>query len=83
MMPSSTSRLSLTMTNIKILLMGALLGTLFGATFLGAISHLLVIGLAVVGAATAALAVRRHRLPEARARKDLKRADAERTDSGV
>lgn len=66
------------MTNIKIFIVGLVVGTLFGATFLGAISHLLVMGLAVVGAATAALAVHRRRLPGGRARKGLKRANAER-----
>jgi hypothetical protein len=65
-------------TNIKIFIIGVVVGTLFGATFLGAFSHLLVIGLAVLGAATAGLAVHRHRLPEGRARKGLKRANAER-----
>jgi hypothetical protein len=71
------------MTNVKVFMMGALLGTLFGATFLSAISHFLVIGLAVVGAATAPLAIRRHRLPKARAHKDLKRANAEGADGGL
>jgi hypothetical protein len=47
------------MTNVKVFIMGALLGTFFGATFLSAISHFLVIGLAVVGAATATLATSR------------------------
>jgi hypothetical protein len=60
------------MTNIKMFIIGALLGTILGATFLGAIAHFLLIGLAVVGAATATLAIRRHRLPKARAHKDLK-----------
>jgi hypothetical protein len=61
------------LTNIKIFIIGVVVGTLFGATFLGAFSHLLVIGLAVLGAATAGLAVHRHRLAEERARKGLKR----------
>lgn len=43
--------------------MGALcMGTLFGATFLGAILHLLVIALAVVGAGALATVGRRRRL---------------------
>ena len=60
------------MTNIKIFVTGALLGTLLGATFLGAISHLLVIGLAVVGISALALAGRRRHLPEAHAQKHMK-----------
>jgi hypothetical protein len=71
------------MTNIKTFIIGVVVGTLFGATFLGALSHLLVIGLAVVGATTAALAVHRHRLPEGRARKGLRRANAARPDGDL
>ena len=71
------------MTNVKVFIMGALLGTLFGAAFLGAISHLLVVGLAVVGAATATLSIRRHRLPKARGHKALKGGHAEPTDGGL
>lgn len=44
------------MTSVKMFVIGALLGTLFGATFLGAISHLLIIALAVVGAGALAMA---------------------------
>lgn len=58
------------MTSVKIFVLGVLLGTLFGATFLGAISHLLVIGLAVVGVGAVALAGRRLHLP-ARGPKDI------------
>jgi mannose/fructose/N-acetylgalactosamine-specific phosphotransferase system component IIC len=68
---------------MKTFIIGVVVGTLFGATFLGALSHLLVIGLAVVGAVTAALAVERHRLPGGRARKDLRRANAERASSDL
>jgi hypothetical protein len=59
------------MATIELFILGALLGTLFGATFLGAISHLLVIGLVVVGASGAVLAGRRHRLLVHRDGKDL------------
>jgi hypothetical protein len=61
------------MTSVKMFAIGALLGTLFGATFLGAISHLLVIALAVVGASALALAGRRRRL-ERPSRRALKAA---------
>ena len=54
------------MTSVKMFVTGALLGTLFGATFLGAISHLLIIALAVVGAGALALAGRRRRLGRSR-----------------
>jgi hypothetical protein len=60
------------MTSVKIFVLGVLLGTLFGATFLGAISHFLVIGLAVVGASAVALAGRRRHLPAPRGQKDIK-----------
>jgi|GraSoiStandDraft_30_1057271.scaffolds.fasta_scaffold1757464_1 hypothetical protein len=50
------------MTNVKMFIMGALSGTLFGATFLGALSHLLIIALAIVGAGALALAGRRRQL---------------------
>jgi hypothetical protein len=60
------------MTNIKTFVVGALLGTLFGATFLGAISHVVVIGLAIVGVSALTLAARRRHLPAARGQKDLK-----------
>ena len=73
----------LTMTNVKVFIMGVLSGTLFGATFLSAISHFVILGLAVVGAATATLVIRRHRLPNARAPKHLKRANAEGMDGGL
>jgi uncharacterized protein (DUF2062 family) len=60
------------MTNIKRFVVGVLLGSLFGATFLGAISHVLVIGLAAVGVSAVVLAARRHyHLPPARGQKDL------------
>jgi hypothetical protein len=49
---------------------GALLGRTFGATFLGAISHLLIVALAVVGAGALALSGRRRRLGRS-SRKDL------------
>jgi hypothetical protein len=58
------------MTRIKMFIIGALVWTLFGATFLGAISHLLVIALAVVGAGAVALESRR-RAPGRRSRKGL------------
>jgi hypothetical protein len=60
------------MTKIKTFILGALAGTLFGAIFLGAISHLLIIGLAVVGAGALALA-RRRGLPPGPAGNALKR----------
>lgn len=60
------------MTNVKIFVLGVLLGTLFGATFLGAISHVLVIGLAVVGVSAVALAGRRRHLPAPRGQEDIK-----------
>jgi regulator of protease activity HflC (stomatin/prohibitin superfamily) len=50
------------MTSVKMFVIGALLGTLFQATFLGAISHLLVIALAVIDAGALALAGRRRGL---------------------
>ena len=71
------------MANIKTFIIGALLGTILGATFLGAIAHFLLIGLAVVGAATATLAIRRHRLPKTRAHKDLNVQNAKGTDGGL
>jgi mannose/fructose/N-acetylgalactosamine-specific phosphotransferase system component IIC len=71
------------MTNVKVFIIGVVVGTLFGATFLGALSHLLVIGLAVVGAVTAALAVHRHRLQGGRAPKGLGRANAERASGDL
>jgi uncharacterized membrane protein YdjX (TVP38/TMEM64 family) len=58
------------MTSVKMFVIGALLGTLFGATFLGAISHLLIIVLAVVGTGALAMAGRRRQLGQPR-RKDL------------
>ena len=60
------------MTSVKVFVLGALLGTLFGATFLGAISHFLVIGLAVLGAGAVASAGRRRHLPPARGQKDIR-----------
>jgi hypothetical protein len=71
------------MTNIKMFIIGALLGTILGATLLGAIAHFLLIGLAIVGAATATLAIRGHHLPKPRAHKELKRANAEGPDGGL
>jgi uncharacterized protein (DUF2062 family) len=59
------------MNGIKTFITGALLGTLLGATFLGAISHLLVIALALAGAGALALHCRRRRLSERRNRKGL------------
>jgi uncharacterized protein (DUF2062 family) len=59
------------MNGIKTFITGALLGTLLGATFLGAISHLLVIALALAGAGALALHGRRRRLSERRNRKGL------------
>jgi hypothetical protein len=59
------------MTAIKMFTIGALLGTLFGATFLGAVSHVLIIALALFGAGTLALQGRRRRLSGGRNRKDL------------
>jgi uncharacterized membrane protein YdjX (TVP38/TMEM64 family) len=61
------------MTAVKTFVIGVLLGAIFGATFLGAISHLLVISLAVVGVGALALAGRRRRL-ERPSRKGLKAA---------
>jgi hypothetical protein len=61
------------MTAVKTFVIGVLVGTIFGATFLGAISHLLVISLAVVGAGALTLAGRRRRL-EQPSRKSLKAA---------
>jgi hypothetical protein len=52
------------MTSIKTFVLGALFGTFLGATFLGAISHLLVIGLVVLGVGAAALHGARRRLSE-------------------
>jgi hypothetical protein len=60
------------MSTVKTFLIGVLVGTIFGATFLSAISHLLVIALAVVGAAALTVAGRR-RLGRP-SRKDLKAA---------
>jgi mannose/fructose/N-acetylgalactosamine-specific phosphotransferase system component IIC len=71
------------MTNIKTFIIGALLGTLVGAFFLGAIAQFFIVGLAIVGAVTAALAIRRHRLPRAPGHRDLKRASAQGTDGGL
>jgi hypothetical protein len=50
------------MTSINAFIAGALFGTFLGATFLGATSHLLVIGLVVLGAGAAALRAGRRRL---------------------
>jgi len=50
------------MTSIKPFIAGALFGTFLGATFLGATSHLLMIGLVVLGAGAAALRAGRRRL---------------------
>jgi hypothetical protein len=50
------------MTSIKPFIVGALFGTFLGATFLGAISHLLVIELVLVGAGAAALRRGRRRV---------------------
>lgn len=50
------------MTSIKAFIVGALFGTFLGATFLGAVSHLLVIGLVVLGGGAAALRGGRRRL---------------------
>jgi hypothetical protein len=50
------------MTSTKPFIVGVLIGTLLGATFLGALSHLLVIGLAVLGAGAVALHGMRRRL---------------------
>ena len=71
------------MTNTKIFTIGVVLGALFGAIFLGALSHLVVIAFAVIGAVTAALAVHRHRLPGGRAPRGLRRADAERASGDL
>lgn len=60
------------MTSIKAFILGALFGTFLGATFLGAISHLLVIGLVVLGAGAAALHGGRRRLSERIADKAVK-----------
>jgi hypothetical protein len=60
------------MTSIKTFVLGALFGTFLGATFLGAISHLLVIGLAVLGAGAVALHDGRRRLSERIADKAVK-----------
>jgi hypothetical protein len=49
-------------TSIKTFIFGALFGTFLGATFLGAISHLLMIGLAILGAGAVALHTGRRRL---------------------
>jgi hypothetical protein len=51
-------------TSLKTFVFGALFGTFLGATFLGAISHLLVIGLAILGAGAVALHAGRRRLSE-------------------
>ena len=59
------------MTTIKTFLIGALAGTILGATLLGAISHLLIIILALFGAGTIALHSRRRRLTAARSPKNL------------
>jgi hypothetical protein len=61
------------MTSVKTFLIGVLVGTIFGATFLGAISHLLIIALAVFGAGALGLAGRRRRL-ERPSRRGLKAA---------
>jgi hypothetical protein len=50
---------------------GALLGTLLGATFLGAVSHLVIIALALFGAGTLALKGRRRQVSGGRTRRDL------------
>lgn len=59
------------MTAIKTFVIGVLAGTIFGATFLGAVSHLLIIALAVFGAGMLALQGRRRRISGGRSRKDL------------
>ena len=59
------------MTAIKTFVIGALAGTIFGATFLGAVSHLLILALALVGVGTLALQGRRRRISGRRNRKDL------------
>ena len=59
------------MTTIKTFLIGALAGTILGATLLGAISHLLIITLALFGAGTIALHSRRRRMTAGRHPKDL------------
>jgi hypothetical protein len=60
------------MTSIKTFIIGALFGTFLGATFLGAISHLLVIGLVVLGAGAAALHGARHQLAARTAHRAVK-----------
>jgi hypothetical protein len=50
------------MTSIRTFLIGALVGTLFGAIFLGALSHLLLIALVAAAGGGAALERGRRRL---------------------
>ena len=56
----------------KIFLFGAVLGTVFGATVLASIAHVLLIGLAVAGAGTVVLRGRRLVLHRAESGKRLK-----------
>ena len=62
-----------TRTSIKTFVTGALVGTFLGATFLGAISHLLVIGLATLGVGTVVLHGARGRVSVGIARRSLRR----------
>jgi hypothetical protein len=61
------------MTSIKTFVTGALVGTFLGATFLGAISHLLVIGLAILGVGALVLHGARGRVSGGTAHRTLKR----------
>jgi uncharacterized membrane protein YfcA len=58
---------------VKIFIVGAVLGAVFGATLLASIAHLLLIGLAVVG--TGAVLVRGRRLVSARPGRDHKQLE--------
>jgi hypothetical protein len=56
----------------KIFVLGAVLGTVFGATVLGAVAHLVLIGFALAGLGVAAYHGRRLVLRRARVDKRLK-----------
>lgn len=59
------------LSQAKIFVLGAILGAVFGATVLGAVAHLLLIGVALAGLGVAAYHGRRLVLRRARADKRL------------
>jgi hypothetical protein len=60
------------LSRAKIFIVGAVVGAVFGATVLGAIAHLLLVGFALAGLGVAAYHGRRLVLGRARADKRLK-----------